>query len=151
VPLWARSRLLLGPIFVSTAVLTGAAATRLVLVAGGLPDGHPTREALGRAESGAMAAELVLSEINHHRLGPLASVLDDGAGAGWFSAAKWLARGGLALRLLGRRLGTWPHHVASGLFMAAALCFRFAWVRAGRSSAQDDEAVARMARERHVS
>ena len=68
-----------------------------------------------------------------------------------FSAAKWLARGGLSLRLLGRRLGTWPHHVASGLFMAAALCFRFAWVRAGRSSARDDEAVARMARERHVS
>jgi hypothetical protein len=26
--------------------------------------------------------------------------------------------------------------------MAAALCFRFAWVRAGRSSAHDDEAVA---------
>jgi formate-dependent nitrite reductase membrane component NrfD len=146
VPLWARSRLLLGPIFVSTAVLTGAAATRLVLVAGGLPPGHPTHDALGRVESGAMAAELVLSEINHHRLGPLAAVLDEGAGAHAFQAAKWLARGGLALRLLGRRLGPWPHHVASGLFMASALCFRFAWVRAGHSSAQDDEAVARMAR-----
>jgi hypothetical protein len=32
--------------------------------------------------------------------------------------------------------------------MAAALCFRFAWVLAGRSSARDDEAVARMARAR---
>jgi formate-dependent nitrite reductase membrane component NrfD len=148
VPLWARSRLFLGPIFVSTGVLTGAAATRLVLAATGTPAGHPTRDALGRVESGAMAAELLLSEVNHHRLGPLASVLDEGAGAPWFTAAKWLARGGLALRLLGRRLGTAPHHVASGLFMAAALCFRFAWVRAGRSSAQDDEAVARMARER---
>ena len=42
---------------------------------------------------------------------------------------------------------TWPHHLASGLFIASALCFRFAWVRAGRSSAQDDEAVARMARD----
>ena len=31
VPVWARSRLFLGPIFVSTATLTGAAATRLVL------------------------------------------------------------------------------------------------------------------------
>jgi formate-dependent nitrite reductase membrane component NrfD len=146
VPVWARSRLFLGPIFVSTAVLTGASATRLVLVAAGLPDGHPTRDALGRVESGAMAAELVLSEINHHRLGPLARALDEGAGARWFQAAQWLARGGLALRLLGRRRGSAPHDMASGLFMASALCFRFAWVRAGRSSAQDDEAVARVAR-----
>jgi formate-dependent nitrite reductase membrane component NrfD len=151
VPLWARSRLFLGPIFVSTAVLTGAAATRLVLVADGLPPGHPTRDALGRVENGAMAAELLLAELNHHRLGRLASVLDEGAGARWFAAAQWLARGALALRLLARRLGSWPHHVASGLFMASALCFRFAWVRAGRSSAQDDEGVARMARQPHGS
>ncbi|MGE5635418.1 MAG: NrfD/PsrC family molybdoenzyme membrane anchor subunit [Nocardioidaceae bacterium] len=142
VPLWARSRLLLGPIFVSTGVLTGTAATRLVLVAGGLRAGHPTHDALGRVESGAMAAELLLSELNHHRLGALASVLNEGAGARWFGAAQWLARGGLALRLFGRRLGAWPHHLASALFMASALCFRFAWVRAGRSSAEDDEAVA---------
>jgi formate-dependent nitrite reductase membrane component NrfD len=148
VPVWARSRLTLGPIFVSTATLTGASAVRLVLVATGQPPGHPTREALGRVESGAMAAELVLSEINHHHLGRLADVLEDGKGAGWFKRAKWLARGGLALRLLGRRGGTLPHHVASVAFMAAALCFRFAWVLSGRSSAADDEAVARMARGR---
>jgi hypothetical protein len=32
--------------------------------------------------------------------------------------------------------------------MAAALCFRFAWVAAGPASARDNEAVARMARAR---
>ena len=32
--------------------------------------------------------------------------------------------------------------------MAAALCFRYAWVEGGRASAADDEAVARMARAR---
>jgi formate-dependent nitrite reductase membrane component NrfD len=148
VPVWARSRLTLGPIFVSTATLTGAAATRLVLAGLGQPSGHPTREALGQVESGAMAAELILSEINHHHLGRLASVLEEGAGARWYKGAQWLARGGLALRLLGRRVGPLPHHVASVAFMAAALCFRFAWVRSGRSSARDDEAVARMARGR---
>jgi len=89
-----------------------------------------------------------LSEANHHHLGRLASVLEEGQGAVWFGRAKWLARGGLALRLLGRRGGPWPHHVASVMFMAAALCFRFAWVFSGRSSARDDEAVARMARAR---
>jgi len=150
VPVWARSRLLLGPIFVSTAVLTGAAATRLTLSAAGMPAGHPTRTALGRVESGAMAAELLLSELNRHRLGPLAAALDGGAGARWFTAARWLARGGLALRLLGRRPGSRAHHAASGLFLGSALCFRVAWVRAGRSSARDDEAVARMARARRA-
>ena len=35
VPVWARSRIFLGPIFVSTATATGAAATRLTLAAAG--------------------------------------------------------------------------------------------------------------------
>jgi formate-dependent nitrite reductase membrane component NrfD len=143
VPVWSRSKWLLGPIFISTATLTGAAAVRLTLVVTGMPNDHPTRAALERVESGAMAAELLLSEINHHRLGRLASVLEEGAGARWFSGAKWLARAGLGLRLGRRRgLGEWAEHVASGAFMGAALCFRYAWVRAGRSSAHDDEAVA---------
>jgi formate-dependent nitrite reductase membrane component NrfD len=143
VPVWSRSKWYLGPIFVSTATLTGAAATRLVLVATGTKAGDPTRLALVRVESGAMAAELLLSEINHHRLGRLANVLEHGAGAKWFTGAKWLARTGLALRAARRRgLGEGADHVTSVAFMAAALCFRFAWVRAGRSSAHDDEAVA---------
>jgi|GEM_PF-353974 len=146
VPVWARSRMFLGPIFVSTATLTGAATVRLVLVATGMPPGHPTRTALGRVESGAMAAELLLSEVNHHHLGRLASVLEDGVGARWFKRATWLARGGLAARLVRHRVGPVAEHVASVAFMGAAVCYRFAWVLSGRSSAADDEAVARMAR-----
>ncbi len=147
VPVWARSRLFLGPIFVSTGVLAGAATTRLVLTATGLETGHPTREALGRIESGAMAAELLLSELNRHSLGSLGSVLDDGAGAEWFRRAQWLGRAGLAGRLLHRRFRL-AEHFASVCFLGASLCYRFAWVRSGRSSAQDDEAVVRMARGR---
>jgi formate-dependent nitrite reductase membrane component NrfD len=146
VPAWARSRLFLGPIFVSTATLTGASATRLALVATGMAEGHPTREALGRVEGGAMAAELLLSEINEHRLGRLAHAFRDGRSGRWFNAAKWLARTGMALRLARRRGGPWTHHVASGCYMAAALCFRCAWVQAGPISAADEEAVARTAR-----
>jgi formate-dependent nitrite reductase membrane component NrfD len=144
VPVWSRSKWLLGPIFVSTATLTGAATVRLTLTALGQEEDHPAQRALLVTESGAMAAELILSEINHHHLGRLANVLETGAGARWFTGAKWLARLGLGLRLARRRprVGRWADHVASGAFMAAALCFRFAWVRAGRSSAHDDEAVA---------
>ena len=43
VPVWDRSRLFLPPIFVCTASASGAAATRLALVALGTPAGHPTR------------------------------------------------------------------------------------------------------------
>lgn len=146
VPVWARSRLFLGPIFVATATATGASATRLALVVAGLPVGHPTRRALGRVETGAMATELILSEINERRLGRLAESLGQGRPGGLFRAAKWLVRAGLGLRLGRRRLGPGAHHVASGCFLAAALCFRFAWVGAGKQSARDDEAVARMAR-----
>jgi formate-dependent nitrite reductase membrane component NrfD len=151
VPVWARSRLFLGPIFVATATATGAAATRLVLVATGLPAGHPTREALGRIESGAMAAELVLSTINEHRLGRLAHALEDGRAGRYMRAAKWLVRGGLTLRMVRRRLGPArraSHHASSVAYLAAGLCFRLAWVGAGPQSARDDEAVARTARER---
>jgi hypothetical protein len=55
-------------------------------------------------------------------------------------------RTGLALRLGRARGGPWVHHCASVLYLLAGLAFRFAWVGAGRTSARDDEAVARMAR-----
>ena len=147
VPVWARSRLFLGPIFVSTATATGAAATRLALVATGLERGHPTRIALGRVETGAMAAELVLSEVNERRLGDLAKGLHEGRAGRLFRTAKWLVRAGLALRLAPGRPAA-AHHAASVVFLGAGLCFRYAWVAAGPSSAHDDAGVARMARAR---
>ena len=55
-------------------------------------------------------------------------------------------RVGLAMRFGRKRGGPWTHHVASLLYLAAGLMFRYAWVGAGRVSARDDEAVARMHR-----
>jgi len=148
VPVWARSRLLLGPIFVATATATGASACRLVLAARGMPAGHPTREALGKVETIAMGAELVLSQVNERRLGPLAAALDSGTAGGRFKRARWLVRAGLAMHLPRRVTGPWIHHVASACYLAGALLFRQAWVAAGRPSAGDDRAVAEMARSR---
>jgi Polysulphide reductase, NrfD len=148
VPVWARSRLFLGPIFVSTAAATGAAACRLALVARGLPVDHPTRNALGRVEMGAMTAELLLSIINERRLGPLASGLREGRPGKLFKAAKWSVRTGLALRFARRRGGPVTHHVASVLYLTAGLMFRYAWVGAGPLSARNDRVVAEMARSR---
>jgi hypothetical protein len=149
VPLWARSRLFLGPIFVSTATATGAAACRLVLAAEGVPPGHSTRRALGRVEAAAMGAELVLSTINERRLGPLAHGLHEGRPGKLYAGAKWTTRLAFALRA-GVRRDSGVHHVVSALFMAAALLFRYAWVGAGRRNAGEDRVVAEMARsQRH--
>ncbi len=147
VPVWARSKTLLGPIFVCTATATGASTCRLALTALGLPPGHPTREALGKVETIAIGSELLLSEVNERLLGELASGLEAGSPGRQFRAAKWLVRAGLALHLPRAKLGApWLHHVASGLYLAGALLFRFAWVGAGRISATDHQAVAKMAR-----
>jgi formate-dependent nitrite reductase membrane component NrfD len=146
VPVWARSHLFLGPIFVCTGAATGAAACRLALVAAGVPAGHPTREALGRVETGAIATELVLSQINEVRLGRLSEALEHGQAGRFMKAAKWFVRAGIALRLLRARGGPRTHHVASVCYLAAGLCFRYGWVTAGRQSARDDVAVAKMAR-----
>jgi hypothetical protein len=146
VPVWARSRGLLGPIFIATGTATGAAANRLVLAGLGLPVGHPTRNALGNVETLAMGAELAMSSFNEKRLGRLARSLEEGRPGQLFQAAKWLVRAGLALRLARSRGGPWVHHLASVLYLLAGLAFRFAWVGVGRTSALDHEAVARMHR-----
>jgi formate-dependent nitrite reductase membrane component NrfD len=150
VPVWARSRIFLGPIFVSTAAATGAAATRLVLVATRRrPLGHPTRTALNRLGAAAMLAELTLSMVNQRRLGRAGRVLSEGRPGRIFRTAKWLAGTGVALNLLGgRRTGPLGQNVASVLYLAGGLAYRYGWVEAGKASARDDEAVALMARGR---
>jgi formate-dependent nitrite reductase membrane component NrfD len=150
VPVWARSRIFLGPIFVSTAAATGAAATRLVLAATGQrPAGHPTRIALNRLAAGAMLTELTLSTVNERRLGRAGHVLSEGRPGLLFRTAKRLAGTGVVLNLLGaRRTRPLGQHMASVLYLAGGLAFRMAWLEAGRASARDDDAVALMARGR---
>ena len=148
VPVWNRSRTLLPPIFICTAAAGGAAANRLALAATGMRVGHPTREALGMVETAAMATELALSWLNERRLGRLGEVLDEGKPGRHLSFARRAVVTGLALRAARKRGGPWVHHVASVLYLAAALAFRFAWVGAGIASSDDDEAVALAARQR---
>jgi hypothetical protein len=148
VPVWARSRMFLPPIFMCTATATGAAANRLVLAATGAKVGHPSRTALGTIETAAMGTELALSSLNERRLGRLGLALDEGRANRLFELAKWSVRVGLGLRFARGRGGPWTHHVASVLYLLGGLSFRFAWIEAGRRSARDDEAVARMSRVR---
>jgi formate-dependent nitrite reductase membrane component NrfD len=150
VPLWSGSRTILGPAFVATATATGAAATRLTLVASGLPHGHPTRRALGTIETAAMLTELGISALGERRLGDAAEALRGGRSGLYFRTAKTLVAVGISLRLVARRTGPREHELASVMYLAAGLLFRFAWVYAGRASATDDAVVAATARARRV-
>jgi formate-dependent nitrite reductase membrane component NrfD len=142
VPVWSRSRNFLGPIFVSTATATGAALTRLVLVGRGLPEGHPTRVALGRVETGAIGVELALSAINERRLGPAGRAMKVRRPRTLFRLAETAVVAGLGLRLAGER----AHAISSALYLTGGLAFRYGWLEVGRVSARDHEAVAQTAR-----
>jgi hypothetical protein len=148
VPVWARSRALLAPIFVATATATGAASCRLTLAALGMAPNDPARSALDAIQTGAMCAELGLSRLNEGRLGPLREALEAGRSRTLFTLAKRAVLAGLGLSVAGRRGVRGADHLASALYLGAGLAFRFAWVGAGRNSAQDDVAVARAARRR---
>lgn len=148
VPLWARSRLFLGPIFVATATATGAAATRLALVARGLPAGHPTRSALRMLETIAMVSELALSGVNKRRLEPLSQPMRQGRSGRLFRLAESSVLVGLAAQLGARRGSRQLENLASLLFLGGGLAFRYAWVEAGRASAADHDAAAALVRGR---
>ncbi len=148
VPVWARSRLFLGPIFIATATATGAAATRLALVARGLPDRHPTRSALRMLETAAIMIELGLSQINERRLGPLAKPMRQGTSGRLFHLAEAAVLGGLAAQIAAGRRKSVADDAASVLFLAGGLAFRFAWVYAGKASAADHAAAAALGRGR---
>ncbi len=148
VPIWARSRMFLGPIFVCTATATGAAATRLALVVRGLPAGHPTRGALRALETAAISAELALATVNERRLEAISQPLRGGQSGRMFKVAQSAVLLGLAAQLAGRRRGRHTEDLASVLFLGGGLAFRFAWVEAGKASAADHEAAAAVGRGR---
>ena len=145
VPVWARSRLFLGPIFVCTATATGAAASRLALAAAG------SSRAIRRAPRSARSRRARWPPSSRCRA-------STSAGSGALGDALETGRRGQAVQgspsgpcararpaLARGRGGPWPHHLASVLYLAAGLAFRYAWVEAGQASARDDRAVAWMA------
>ena len=150
VPVWARSRVFLGPDLRLDRDGHGrrrhAAGARGGRSARGPPD--PASRSHGWSTA-AIAAELALSAANERRLGRAGDALSAGAAGRLMRTAKGLVVAGLALSLLGRRRDTTRvRHATGALYLAGGLAFRIAWVEAGKASARDDEAVALTARDR---
>jgi formate-dependent nitrite reductase membrane component NrfD len=152
VPAWAKNRLLLGPLFLCSAMGSAGAALALLLT-----PFRSCREALARLhrlEAATLPAEAVLLAAAHANLGPvIGRPLREGTLARVWRWGVW--GGGVALplllRLLARRAGRAAgplNALASLASLVGGLCLRYVMVRLGAASAGDPEATFEFARRR---
>lgn len=145
VPLWARARHILGPLFLSSALSTALASLSLILSLG--HRNQDTLERLERAELVTMTAELGLIATLPSVLGPLAKPLFKGR-LGLFFRTNTIGTG-LLLPLLirsGWKLTRRPvprslNIVLSLMVLTGGLILRYVWIIAGRASADNPGAV----------
>lgn len=147
VPIWARARHILGPLFLTSGLSTGLAALSFILSLG--RHNRKTLEKIERAELVVMTTELALISALPTTLGPLGKPLLKGKTAAFFGAGT--LGGGLLLPLLvrlGWKLTQKPtprglNIGASLLVLVGGLILRYVWVVVGRASADDPQATHR--------
>jgi formate-dependent nitrite reductase membrane component NrfD len=145
VPVWARAKHLLGPIFLTSGLSTALAALSLLLSLG--RPHEETLERLDRAELIAMGTELGLVTSLIPTLGPLAKPLFKGKTGTIFTAGT--IAGGIVLplltkiglRLIGRSSAPQVTIGTSILVLIGGFILRYVWIVAGRASADDPRAV----------
>jgi formate-dependent nitrite reductase membrane component NrfD len=145
VPVWARSRHILGPLFLSSGLSTGLASLSLLLSLG--RSRRDTLERLDSAEMISMATELGLISTLPRVLGPLARPLFKGRVGILFTAGT--VGGGLIVPLFTRlvwKLMRKPlprplNIVTSLMVLGGGMILRIAWIIAGRGSADDPQAT----------
>jgi formate-dependent nitrite reductase membrane component NrfD len=145
VPVWARAKHILGPLFLTSGLSTGLASLSFLLsLQRGTQD---TLERLERAELIAMTTELGLISALPPTLGPLGKPVFNGRLGFLFKAGT--IGGGVLLPLLTRlswklmRKLTPPslNMGASLLVLMGGLILRYVWIVAGRASADDPQAT----------
>lgn len=143
VPLWARAKHILGPLFVTSGLSTGLASLSLILSLGRSRRQEDILERLDRAEMIAMTTELGLITSLIPILGPLAKPLFKGR-TGVFYTIGTIGSGllvPLLARLGWRMSGKAPSRSltisTSALVLIGGLILRGVWIIAGRASAND--------------
>ena len=145
VPVWARARHILGPLFLSSGLSTALASLSLLLSLG--RSKQDTLERLDSAEIITMATELGLISTLPRVLGPLAKPLFKGRVGVLFMAGTMGS--GLLVPLftrLGWKLTRKPmpralNIVASLMVLVGGILLRYTWIVAGRGSADDPQAT----------
>lgn len=143
VPLWARNALLLGPLFLCSA-LSSAAATLGLLLRGA--DAERAHRVLDRVERAALLGECVLLEHVQRRSGPtVGRPLSEGHEGRAYRAARLSASAALGVGSLAavvpRPLARPLRAAATLLALASAPLLRAAILFGGRRSADDPEAT----------
>jgi formate-dependent nitrite reductase membrane component NrfD len=145
VPLWARAKYILGPLFLSSAFSTALASLSFILSLG--RHNQHALEQLENAEIVSMSTELGLLAALPKVLGPLGKPLFTGRPGQLLQAGT--IGSGLILPLLtrlswklARRASSRQMNIAlSLLVLVGGMILRYAWIVAGRASADDPEAV----------
>lgn len=145
VPIWARAKNLLGPLFLTSAFSTGLSAISLLLSLG--HPRHDTLERLDRAEIITMGTELGLLASLIPTLKELGKPLVKGRTGSIFIGGTVI--GGLLLPLLtklgfklsGRATSRNVNILVSSLVLIGGLILRYEWIVVGRTSADDPQAV----------
>jgi formate-dependent nitrite reductase membrane component NrfD len=140
VPLWAGNRSLMGPLFFSSAMSCGLAATNLGARLFG-PFSSSSDERFGRAEQRVLTTELAITAGSALMLRGLARPLLTGRWGRLFQVGSPGAGMLLPLLLprLGLRRGFWAV-VSSALVLIGGASTRFAVTEAGKESADDPRA-----------
>jgi formate-dependent nitrite reductase membrane component NrfD len=140
VPLWAGNRFLMGPLFFSSAISCGLAATNLGARLFG-PVSSSGDERFGRAEQRVLAVELAITAASALMLRGLARPLMSGRWGRLYQLGSLGAGMVLPLLLarLGLRGGFWSV-VSSVLVLIGGGSTRFAVTEAGKKSADDPHA-----------
>ena len=145
VPVWARARNILGPLFFTSGLSTALAAISFILSLG--RNNKNTQDRLERAELIAETTELGLISALPPTLGPLGKPLFTGRNGILFLGGTTVAGNvaPLLLRLVWKvmRKST-PREVnivASLLVLIGGLILRYVWIDAGRKSADDPDAT----------
>lgn len=146
VPVWARAKHVLAPLFLSSALSTGLASLSLLLSFKGGEE-QEILERLENAEIVAMTSELGLLASLPRMLGPLGEPLFKGQLGTLFKAGT--IGGGVMLPLLTRlslklMKKSTPRTVnigLSGMVLIGGLILRYVWIIAGRASADDPKAI----------
>jgi formate-dependent nitrite reductase membrane component NrfD len=156
VPLWTRSYLLMGPLFLTSAISNATAAIALLLALGRGNQRESLRR-LQRLDTLALLGELALVLALRMHLGAhLARPLER-------NRIRVLFRGGIigvglvaplaiqaALARLGHAAPRWLHVLPSVLVLIGGVLVRYVMVTAGRESADDPQATFEITRRRGV-
>ncbi|MBI3968599.1 MAG: polysulfide reductase NrfD [Chloroflexi bacterium] len=147
VPLWTKSYLIMGPLFLTSAFSSATAAIAIVLAASRRANPIALQR-LERLDALALVAELALLVVLRRNLSPtVARPLDEGR-LGRLHRTGVLGAGiaaPLALQVPTALLGRYPSRVTTGLAsvltLAGGLLLRYVMINAGKRSADDPAAT----------